>query len=694
MTIRGIGRLDDVEAWSAATAGYVMSYFNLTNDDPGAFDVTASIIVTNQKGSDDSLFERERGLVWGRRRLGGGGGRRAEADFEYVEVTYDQESMYRTPDPDEYDGEYVATTPFGTREGTEGYLATLRDLSPHFDDVESIGSPLVRYDEDGKDDKDDRGKDEVQNPPDDGKGKEKDNTRISIIIAVCAGVVILVVIVAVALRKRKKQEYLEPVGNGPPSSMRRIDDDLENGTDGTSVGVSSSTSARSRLISPSQPNSSSSVPENAAPNIIMLQVLVPAGKLGVVVDTPPTGGPAYICEVKDISPILGQVRLEDKILAVDDVDVQRMSAVNVSRLLAKKSKQAQRRITVLREVGPDDGPAMTEATAMSAVYDSASSRILAMTSDAIQEREERRLDVVAPGGKLGLVLVAPESPAPPGPAYVFDVREDSPLFGRIRLRDKIIAVDDEDVREMSAVDVSKLLGKKSQNTRRKITVLREVDDEDGGDEPNVVSSDSNDFSDSTESSAVETRIDIIAPRGKLGMVVDSPPGGGAAYVSNIREESPLRGQLRLGDRVIAIDDENVSKRKAMDISLMLARKSRQAERKITVLRSNAGGDDTSSDGNASSSTSLEGIKIDIIAPKGKLGVVVDSPPGGGAAYVSNIKDDSPICDQIRLGDKVVGVDDEDVSEMKAIQVSMILGSKSSNAVRKITVLREDVDDEH
>jgi len=40
-----------------------------------------------------------------------------------------------------------------------------------------------------------------------------------------------------------------------------------------------------------------------------------------------------------------------------------------------------------------------------------------------------------------------------------------------------------------------------------------------------------------------------------------------------------------------------------------------------------------------------------------------------------------------VGDKVVCVDDEDVSEMKAIQVSMILGSKSKNAQRKITVVR-------
>jgi hypothetical protein len=46
MIIRGIEALEDEEAWNAATGEYVMSYFNLTNDDPGAFDVTASVRVT------------------------------------------------------------------------------------------------------------------------------------------------------------------------------------------------------------------------------------------------------------------------------------------------------------------------------------------------------------------------------------------------------------------------------------------------------------------------------------------------------------------------------------------------------------------------------------------------------------------------------------------------------------------------
>mmetsp|Transcript_25109 Transcript_25109/g.32208 ORF Transcript_25109/g.32208 Transcript_25109/m.32208 type:complete len:157 (+) Transcript_25109:1-471(+) len=87
------------------------------------------------------------------------------------------------------------------------------------------------------------------------------------------------------------------------------------------------------------------------------------------------------------------------------------------------------------------------------------------------------------------------------------------------------------------------------------------------------------------------------------------------------------------------------------------------------------------------------VRMDIFAPAGKLGVVVDSPPEGGSAYVSDIKMDSPIYGKIRLGDKLIAVDGEDVSKLKAVHVSMLLGSKSRNANRQITVLREvDNDD--
>ena len=81
----------------------------------------------------------------------------------------------------------------------------------------------------------------------------------------------------------------------------------------------------------------------------IIHVIAPPGKLGVVVDIPPQGGPSYVCEIRKTCPIRDKIRLGDKIIAVDDEDVQEMSAINVSKLLASKSKNSRRKISVLRE---------------------------------------------------------------------------------------------------------------------------------------------------------------------------------------------------------------------------------------------------------------------------------------------------------------------------------------------------------
>ncbi len=68
---------------------------------------------------------------------------------------------------------------------------------------------------------------------------------------------------------------------------------------------------------------------------------------------------------------------------------------------------------------------------------------------------------------------------------------------------------------------------------------------------------------------------------------------------------------------------------------------------------------------ASSSTRL----VKIIAPAGGLGIVVKASPESGLSYVSRIKDNSPIKDQIRVGDLILEVDGEDVSKLRVIHVA-------------------------
>lgn len=78
--------------------------------------------------------------------------------------------------------------------------------------------------------------------------------------------------------------------------------------------------------------------------------------------------------------------------------------------------------------------------------------------------------------------------------------------------------------------------------------------------------------------------------------------------------------------------------------------------------------------------------IDVYAPAGKLGVVIDTPDDG-APVVHAVKDTSPICDKVNVGDKLVAVDDEDVRAMTAIKVSKLISRKSNNASRKLTIIR-------
>ena len=78
--------------------------------------------------------------------------------------------------------------------------------------------------------------------------------------------------------------------------------------------------------------------------------------------------------------------------------------------------------------------------------------------------------------------------------------------------------------------------------------------------------------------------------------------------------------------------------------------------------------------------------IDVYCPPGKLGVVIDTPDNG-APVVHAVKDSSVVADQIKVGDKVVALDDEDVRSFTAIKVSKMISRKSANPTRKLTLLR-------
>ena len=81
--------------------------------------------------------------------------------------------------------------------------------------------------------------------------------------------------------------------------------------------------------------------------------------------------------------------------------------------------------------------------------------------------KEEYIEIIAPAGKLGVVIDTPND----GPPIVHAVKGSSPLTNEIQIGDKLVSVDDEDVRKWSAIEVSKLIGRKSVKNR-KLGIMR------------------------------------------------------------------------------------------------------------------------------------------------------------------------------------------------------------------------------
>ena len=80
----------------------------------------------------------------------------------------------------------------------------------------------------------------------------------------------------------------------------------------------------------------------------------------------------------------------------------------------------------------------------------------------------------------------------------------------------------------------------------------------------------------------EELVTIYTPSGKLGMIIDSPDDG-APVIHNIKDGSPIYDKINVGDRLVAVDDEDTRNMTAIKVSKLISRKS-DCERKLTVIR--------------------------------------------------------------------------------------------------------------
>lgn len=66
----------------------------------------------------------------------------------------------------------------------------------------------------------------------------------------------------------------------------------------------------------------------------------------MILDDGPCGAMIYTC--KEGSTLQNKVQYGDRIVAVNDKDVQHMTAIQVTKLLAKKSSHRLRKISIVR----------------------------------------------------------------------------------------------------------------------------------------------------------------------------------------------------------------------------------------------------------------------------------------------------------------------------------------------------------
>lgn len=80
--------------------------------------------------------------------------------------------------------------------------------------------------------------------------------------------------------------------------------------------------------------------------------------------------------------------------------------------------------------------------------------------------------IYAPSGKLGLVIDNPDF----GPPVIHNLKPDSVLVGQVLPGDRLVAVDEIDVRNVSSAQISELICERNDNLVRQLTLIRQRQD--------------------------------------------------------------------------------------------------------------------------------------------------------------------------------------------------------------------------
>lgn len=140
-----------------------------------------------------------------------------------------------------------------------------------------------------------------------------------------------------------------------------------------------------------------------------------------------------------------------------------------------------------------------------------------------------------------------------------------------------------------------------------------------------------------------------------------------------RDPLSIAGTSNTNDRTTSEDMSKISSNQSLSMS------------KLGKIGENLFADDTSFE-EQFSNHATHGEHFSVVAPSGKLGMVIDTP-NGGIPVVHAIKDTSVLADQVCVGDRLMSVDGEDCSGMTAMQVSKLISLKSEKPARVLVFAR-------
>jgi hypothetical protein len=91
---------------------------------------------------------------------------------------------------------------------------------------------------------------------------------------------------------------------------------------------------------------------------------------------------------------------------------------------------------------------------------------------SFHEEDNDVIIIYAPAGKLGLMIDNPDD----GPPVVHSLKRDSVLIDQVWAGDRVLAIDEIDVRHVSSVHISDLISERRDHPVRQLTLLRQKPD--------------------------------------------------------------------------------------------------------------------------------------------------------------------------------------------------------------------------